>query len=96
MLRRARIRPSGYAPSTKFLSDVVYCETAYDCAEDADALVIVTEWKQFRALDLERLRDIMDCLVVVDLRNIYRPEQIRQHGFVYTGVGLSLAAPALG
>jgi UDPglucose 6-dehydrogenase len=73
---------------------VSYCENAYDCAEGADALVIATEWEQFRALDLERLRDRMACPVVVDLRNVYRPDEMHRHGFAYACVGRSLAAPA--
>jgi UDPglucose 6-dehydrogenase len=55
--------------------------------ENADAVVIVTEWEQFRALDFNRLRDLMACPVMIDLRNIYRPEDMKQHGFAYTSVG---------
>ena len=72
---------------------MAYCENAYDCAEGADALVIATEWEQFRALDLERLRDLMACPVVVDLRNVYRPEEMQRQGFAYACVGRSLPAP---
>jgi len=74
---------------------VVYCKDAYDCAEAADALVIATEWEQFRALDLERLRDAMACPVLVDLRNIYRPEEIHRWGFTYVSVGRPLIAPSV-
>jgi UDPglucose 6-dehydrogenase len=66
---------------------LTYCESAYHCAEGADALVIVTEWEQFRALDLVRLRSVMASPVIVDLRNIYQPERVRQHGFAYVCVG---------
>jgi UDPglucose 6-dehydrogenase len=69
------------------LGEVTYCESAYACAEGADALVIVTEWEQFRALDFARLKRIMARPVVVDLRNIYRPDDMARHGFVYVGVG---------
>ncbi len=86
--------PAGMSQAQAELKDVVYCENAYDCAEAADALVIATEWEQFRALDLERLRDLMACPVVVDLRNIYRPEEMSRHGFAYACVGRPLAAPA--
>jgi UDPglucose 6-dehydrogenase len=65
----------------------------YDCAENADALVIVTEWEQFRALDFERLRAVMKQPVLVDLRNVYRPEDIE--GFTYHGIGRSSVAPHL-
>src|SRR6202167_27325 len=86
----ARVRafdPAGMAQARSLLTDVVYCDDAYDCVEAADALVIVTEWEQFRALDLERIRDLMACPVVVDLRNIYRPEEVHRHGFAYACVG---------
>jgi UDPglucose 6-dehydrogenase len=92
----ARVRaydPAGMGQAPALLADVTYCENAYDCAEGADALVIATEWEQFRALDLERLRDLMACPVVVDLRNIYEPQELQRHGFAYASVGRSLPAP---
>ncbi|MBS0535821.1 MAG: hypothetical protein JSR72_17350, partial [Proteobacteria bacterium] len=64
-----------------------YCRDAYDCAEGASALVIVTEWEQFRALDFDRLKAVMAKPVLVDLRNIYPPDELTRHGFVYEGVG---------
>jgi len=67
--------------------EVTYCDSAYACAEGADALVIVTEWEQFRALDLARLKQIMAQPVVVDLRNVYRPDDMARHGFTYVSVG---------
>ncbi len=79
--------PVGMNQAQAFLKNVTYCDDAYDCAEAADALVIATEWEQFRALDLERLRDLMACPVVVDLRNIYRPEDMSRLGFAYACVG---------
>ena len=69
---------------------MTYCDDAYDCAKGADALVIVTEWEQFRALDLDRLKQVMaDEPVIVDLRNIYLPDEMRQRGFNYESVGRS-------
>jgi UDPglucose 6-dehydrogenase len=65
----------------------VFCDDAYSCAEGASALVIVTEWEQFRALDFARLKAVMERPVLVDLRNIYRPEEVARHGFVYESVG---------
>ena len=65
--------------------------SAYDCAKGADALVIVTEWEQFRALDLAALKTAMAKPVIVDLRNIYPPEEMAKHGFTYTGVGRGLS-----
>jgi UDPglucose 6-dehydrogenase len=92
----ARVRafdPESMDQARSMLKDVSYSESAYDCADGADALVIATEWEQFRALDLERLHDLMACPVIVDLRNIYRPEEMRRRGFAYSCVGRSQAAP---
>ncbi len=94
----ARVRafdPAGMHHAEALLSDVIYCKNTYDCAEGADALVIATEWEQFRALDLERLHGLMACPVVVDLRNVYRPEEMRRHGFAYSCVGRSPATAPL-
>jgi UDPglucose 6-dehydrogenase len=79
--------PAGMTQARALMPQVVYCESAYDCAQGVDALVIVTEWEQFRALDLERLRDLMATPVIIDLRNIYRPEELHRHGFAYASVG---------
>ena len=87
--------PAGMEQAKQVLPDIGYCEGAYDCIKDADAAVIVTEWEQFRALDLKRMRDLMSCPVVVDLRNIYRPEEMRNLGFAYTCVGRSSAPAAV-
>jgi UDPglucose 6-dehydrogenase len=88
----ARVRvfdPAGMSQAQAVLENVVYCDSAYDCADAVDALVIATEWEQFRALDLDRLRDLMACPVVIDLRNIYRPEEMHSRGFAYVCVGRS-------
>jgi UDPglucose 6-dehydrogenase len=69
------------------LPDVRYCDDAYTCAKGADALVIVTEWEQFRALDLKRLKAELKQPIVVDLRNIYRPDEMAAYGFTYDSVG---------
>lgn len=79
--------PVGIEQSREFLKDVTYCKDPYDCAEGASALVIVTEWEQFRALDFVRLKGAMARPVLVDLRNIYRPDELARHGFAYEGVG---------
>jgi UDPglucose 6-dehydrogenase len=86
--------PAGMKQAQALLNGVTYCENAYDCAEFADAVVIATEWEQFRALDLERLRDLMAAPVVVDLRNVYHPEEMHRRGFAYTSVGRPTAASA--
>jgi UDPglucose 6-dehydrogenase len=81
--------PVGMEQAKHVLADVTYCEGPYHCVEDADAAVIVTEWEQFRALDFERLKSLMVCPVIVDLRNIYRLEDMKNHGFAYVCVGRS-------
>jgi UDPglucose 6-dehydrogenase len=79
--------PVGMEQSREFLKGVTYCKDPYDCAQGASALVIVTEWEQFRALDFARLKGAMAKPVLVDLRNIYRPDELARHGFAYEGVG---------
>ena len=79
--------PEGMEQARPLLPGVDFAQDAYACAEGADALVIVTEWNAFRALDLPRLHATMRTPVLVDLRNVYRPEEARLHGFAYTSVG---------
>jgi UDPglucose 6-dehydrogenase len=79
--------PTGMEQGRPLLANVAFCKDAYDCAADASALVIVTEWEQFRALDFARLKKVMQRPVLVDLRNIYRPEEVMRHGFAYESVG---------
>jgi UDPglucose 6-dehydrogenase len=79
--------PVGMPQAKKVLENVTFCETAYDCARGAHAIVIVTEWEQFRALDLKEMASIMASSVIVDLRNIYSPEEVVRNGFHYCGVG---------
>ncbi len=86
----ARVRaydPAGLEAAKKLLDDVVWFESAYAAMEGADALVIVTEWNAFRALDLERVKRLMKAPVMIDLRNIYNPEDMVAAGFRYTCVG---------
>ena len=79
--------PEGMEQAKAMVGNVAFCQDAYSCATGASALVIVTEWEQFRALDFERLKNIMERPVLVDLRNIYRPEEVARAGFVYESVG---------
>ncbi len=79
--------PVGMAQARLELPDITYCDSPYSCAARADALVIVTEWEQFRALDLTRLKAEMAQPVIVDLRNVYRPDEMAEHGFIYDSVG---------
>ncbi|MFT4000956.1 MAG: UDP-glucose/GDP-mannose dehydrogenase family protein [Rhizobium sp.] len=79
--------PEGMDNARLVIDDIAYADDAYSAARDADALVIVTEWNQFRALDFERLKSVMKAPVLVDLRNIYRHDEVTKHGFAYTSVG---------
>ena len=79
--------PVGMPQAKKILENVTFCDDPYDCAKGAHALVIVTEWEQFRALDLEEIASIMASSVIVDLRNIYSPEEVIRNGFHYCGIG---------
>jgi UDPglucose 6-dehydrogenase len=69
------------------LPPIVYADDAYGAAEDADALVIVTEWDEFRALDLEKLAKRMRGTALVDLRNVYDREEAERAGLEYRGIG---------
>jgi UDPglucose 6-dehydrogenase len=79
--------PEGIAHARPLLTDVAFATGAYPCAAGADALVIITEWDAFRALDLKRVKASMRTPVIVDLRNIYRPDEVRALGFAYESVG---------
>ena len=79
--------PEGMTEAAHLLPDVQMTDSAYAAAEGADAVVIVTEWDPFRALDLDRLKVLMARPVLVDLRNIYRPEDMAARGFRYSGIG---------
>jgi UDPglucose 6-dehydrogenase len=78
--------PEGHE-AKHMLKDVDFKDDPYTAAEGADALVIITEWDQFRALDLDRIKLLMNRPVLVDLRNIYKPDDMRARGFAYTSVG---------
>ena len=86
----ARVRahdPVGIEQARRELPDIEYCDDPYLCVRGADAMVVVTEWVQYRTLDLERLKRELAQPVVVDLRNIYRPEEMAALGFTYESVG---------
>jgi UDPglucose 6-dehydrogenase len=68
-------------------AQVTFCETAYEAAQETDGLVILTEWNQFRALDLGRLHQLLRRPLIVDLRNIYEPVKMAAAGFEYISVG---------
>jgi UDPglucose 6-dehydrogenase len=69
------------------MPEVSFHDDAYSAIEGADALAIVTEWDAFRALDLDRVKSLLKTPIVVDLRNIYRPAEMRKRGFTYVSVG---------
>jgi UDPglucose 6-dehydrogenase len=79
--------PVGMEQAKKVFENVTFCEGPYECARGCHAIVIVTEWEQFRALDLKEMATIMACPVIIDLRNIYSPEEVMRNGFLYSGVG---------
>ena len=79
--------PQGMEHARGMLTNVEYSDDPYACAKDAAAVVIITEWDDFRALDMKRLKSEMAEPVVVDLRNIYRPDDMRKLGFKYASIG---------
>jgi UDPglucose 6-dehydrogenase len=79
--------PASMDHAKKLLPGVELCEDAYEACEGADVLVIMTEWNQFRMLDLERVKGSLQSPVIVDLRNVYEPDRMREKGFQYTCVG---------
>jgi UDPglucose 6-dehydrogenase len=86
----ARVRacdPVAVPNARKLLKDVTFCADAYAAAEGADALVIVTEWDEFKALDLERIRSLLTQPIIIDGRNIFEPARMEALGFIYKSVG---------
>jgi UDPglucose 6-dehydrogenase len=80
--------PAGMEQARPLLPDgITYCRDALDAAAGADALVLITEWNEFRAIAPIRLRDAMRGRVMVDLRNVYDPVAMRRAGFAYHGIG---------
>ncbi|MBM3648601.1 MAG: UDP-glucose/GDP-mannose dehydrogenase family protein [Alphaproteobacteria bacterium] len=85
--------PEGMAEAAKLLKDITFAKTAYDAAFEADVLVVITEWHEFRGLDPRRIKQVMRQPRIVDLRNIFDPEEMRGLGFAYEGVGRPLLRP---
>ena len=79
--------PEGMEQARLYLENLTYCGDPYACCEGASALVIVTEWDAFRALDLSRVKSLLGAPVLVDLRNIYDPDEVIRQGFTYVSVG---------
>ncbi|NVK34000.1 MAG: UDP-glucose/GDP-mannose dehydrogenase family protein [Rhodobacteraceae bacterium] len=79
--------PAAMGEAGHIMKDVLFCDGPYHAIENSDVLVIVTEWDQFRALDLERVKSLLNTPKVVDLRNIYKPDYMSERGFEYTSIG---------
>jgi UDPglucose 6-dehydrogenase len=79
--------PAGMEEARKFIPGLATAPDPYTCMQDAEALVILTEWDQFRALDLDRVKAALRTPVVVDLRNIYKPADMSAKGFSYVSIG---------
>jgi UDPglucose 6-dehydrogenase len=86
--------PEGMIEAKKLLPDLQYCEDAYDTMTEADALVLLTEWNEFRGLDLARVRQLLRTPVVIDLRNVYQPQDMVDAGLAYHSVGRSISEPS--
>ena len=69
------------------LDGVVWCDSAYDAVTGADVLAIITEWNEFRGLDLDKIKTLMNTPTMVDLRNIYNPDEMAEAGFAYSCIG---------
>ena len=86
----ARIRafdPEGMAEAMRLMPEPVYCQDAYQTMEGADALILLTEWNEFRGLDLGRVKDLLASPLVIDLRNIYQPQEMAAAGLTYFSIG---------
>jgi UDPglucose 6-dehydrogenase len=81
--------PVSMEQARPLMPEVTFTSDPYECSAGADAMTIVTEWDQFRALDFSRLKQVMKGRAIVDLRNVYKPEDVRRRGMSYVGVGSS-------
>jgi len=86
----AKIRvydPKAMERTKEIFSDITYCDNPYEVCDGSDALVILTEWDEFKKLDLKKVKKLLRTAVIIDGRNIFEPETLRKMGFVYTGIG---------
>jgi UDPglucose 6-dehydrogenase len=86
--------PVGMEEARKLMPNLDYFDDAYDAVAGADVLVILTEWNSYRALDLTRIKTLLKIPNIVDLRNIYRPDEMMQLGYQYASLGRPQAAPS--
>ena len=85
--------PEGMDEAGKLMPNLTYCADAYETMRGADALVLVTEWNEFRGLDLPRVKGLLRAPVVIDLRNIYKPDEMSAAGLVYHSIGRPSGEP---
>ena len=83
--------PEGMREAKEMLQDVEWCDGAYETLPDAAVVVIITEWNEFRGMDLDRVKSLLKAPVIVDLRNIYNPSDMKDAGFTYYGIGRGTA-----
>ena len=96
--RGAQVRafdPASMEATREEIPEITYCDDSYQAAEGADGLVILTEWNQFRALEMDRLSDLLRQPLIVDLRNIYEPEKVAAAGVRYVSIGRPSGKPPL-
>jgi UDPglucose 6-dehydrogenase len=86
--------PAALEEACQILSGLVPCKDAYDAAQGADALILMTEWNQFRTLDFDRLKTLLRQPLFFDLRNVYEPDRVAACGFRYVSVGRPSKAPS--
>ncbi len=83
----AAFDPEGVKEASKLLKNVLWCKNPYEPMQGADAVAILTEWNEFRALDLALMKTLLKSPVMIDMRNIYKPAEVRAAGFTYTSIG---------
>jgi UDPglucose 6-dehydrogenase len=79
--------PQGQERAKQLIPDVTYCKDPYEVAQGSDCLAIVTEWDEFRQLDLKRIKGLLKLPIIIDGRNVFDPKQMEELGFIYRGIG---------
>jgi UDPglucose 6-dehydrogenase len=79
--------PEAMETAKKLLKNVVYCKDAFETAKDSDALILVTEWNEFRNIDLKEVRKLLKQPILIDGRNVFEPREMKALGFKYAGIG---------
>ena len=91
-LQKENVKIKAYDPEAMekaklVLNDVEFCKDPYETAKDADALLILTEWNEFKELDLKKIKSLLKNPVIIDGRNIYNPKDLKKQGFTYVSIG---------